>query len=68
MPKKDLNQLAYSLVRQATREDPKPAEESTKTKAGRVGGTKGGPARAAKLTPEERAAIAKKAASARWKP
>jgi hypothetical protein len=34
--------------------------------AGRVGGLKGGKARAEKLSPEERAAIAKKAAEARW--
>ena len=34
--------------------------------AGRLGGLKGGKARAEKLTPEERAAIAKKAAEARW--
>jgi hypothetical protein len=34
---------------------------------GRKGGLKGGPARAAKLTPEERRASAKKAAQARWK-
>jgi hypothetical protein len=33
---------------------------------GRLGGRKGGKARAAKLTPEERSAIAKKAAQARW--
>lgn len=34
---------------------------------GRKGGLKGGPARAAKLTPEERRASAQKAAHARWK-
>ncbi len=33
----------------------------------RRGGEKGGAARAAKLTPEERSAIAKKAAAKRWK-
>jgi hypothetical protein len=33
---------------------------------GRLGGAKGGPARAAKLTKEQRIAIAKKAAQARW--
>jgi predicted RNase H-like HicB family nuclease len=35
---------------------------------GRKGGLKGGKARAAKLTPEQRSEIAKKAAAARWKP
>lgn len=33
---------------------------------GRKGGLKGGRARAAKLTPEERQAVARRAASARW--
>lgn len=34
---------------------------------GRRGGLKGGKARVAKMTPEERAAAARKAAAARWK-
>jgi hypothetical protein len=33
---------------------------------GKLGGRKGGRARAEKLTPEQRSAIAKKAAEARW--
>ena len=33
---------------------------------GRRGGKKGGPARAAKMTPEERSESARKAAKARW--
>jgi hypothetical protein len=33
---------------------------------GRLGGIKGGPARARKLTKEQRSAIARKAALARW--
>lgn len=33
---------------------------------GRLGGIKGGPARAASLTPEERQRIAKEAARVRW--
>jgi hypothetical protein len=33
---------------------------------GRKGGKKGGPARAAKMTKEERSASARKAAKARW--
>jgi hypothetical protein len=33
---------------------------------GKLGGKKGGPARAAKLTAEQRSEIAKKAAQARW--
>ena len=34
---------------------------------GRLGGLKGGKARAAKLSPEQRSEIAKKAAQSRWK-
>jgi hypothetical protein len=34
---------------------------------GKLGGAKGGPARAKKLTKEQRSEIAKKAAQARWK-
>src|SRR6266404_4973745 len=33
---------------------------------GRKGGTNSGPARMEKMTPEERSAVAKKAAAARW--
>ncbi|MGZ5446040.1 MAG: histone H1 [Thermoanaerobaculia bacterium] len=33
---------------------------------GRIGGLKGGPARAAKLSPKKRSDIAKKAAATRW--
>jgi hypothetical protein len=33
---------------------------------GKLGGLKGGKARAAKLSPERRSAIAKKAADSRW--
>jgi hypothetical protein len=35
-------------------------------KLGRRGGLKGGPARAAKMTPEERSKAARKAVNARW--
>lgn len=42
-------------------------EESARSKASRIGGLKGGSARASTLTPERRSEIAKKAAAARWK-
>lgn len=64
MTRKDFTQVALDVVRQATGEAPKhvPAQkQETKRKAGLIGGK----ARAAKLTPEERAEIAKKAANAR---
>ena len=68
--KLDLNQLAARIVGEATGEtEPKP-ELSDKEKAaiesGRLGGLRGGKARAEKLTPEQRSEIAKKAAQARW--
>jgi hypothetical protein len=45
---------------------PQPKNEKAQV-AGKLGGTKGGKARAAKLSPEKRRAIARKAASVRWK-
>jgi len=59
----DFNQLAARLVKDAT--EGKPVESKHAT-SGRSGGLKGGTARAAKLTAQERSAIAKKAAQARW--
>jgi hypothetical protein len=45
---------------------PKPEPKMSKKYAGRLGGLKGGQARAESLTPEQRKEIAKKAAEARW--
>ena len=68
---KDVNQLAASIVDQATSEEPETEEKGdgknpAAVALGRLGGKKGGPARAKKLTPEQRSEIAKKAAAARW--
>jgi hypothetical protein len=67
--KLDLAQLAKSIVDEATSER-KPEPEDTRDPAavalGRRGGLVGGKARAAKLSPEQRSEIAKKAAEARW--
>ena len=65
---RDPNQLAARILRLATGEEQLPSEEpaSPTTEARRKGGKAGGPARAEKLTSEERSAIAKKAAKARW--
>ncbi len=66
----DLNQLAKHIVDQATDDAPKPIKQSEKNPAavalGRLGGKKGGKARAEKLTPEERKEIARRAAAKRW--
>lgn len=68
--RKDLNQLAASIVVQAIDDEPKQPEQPEKNPAavalGRLGGLKGGAARAQKLTAEERSEIAKKAAAVRW--
>lgn len=69
---RDISQLAKMIVDEATNEEPTtaPDDQPEKNKAaqelGRIGGKKGGKARAGKLTPEERKAIAQKAAKARW--
>lgn len=44
-----------------------PAKNPHAVALGRMGGLKGGKARAEKLSPRKRKAIAKKAATARWK-
>ena len=44
----------------------KPEKNPAAVALGRLGGLKGGKARAAKLSPERRAAIAREAAAARW--
>jgi len=65
----DFSQRALQVVREATGEEPKqePPEKNTHAVAlGRLGGKKGGKARAAKLSAEERSEIARKAAQARW--
>lgn len=63
--------MAASIVGDATDEDQKPSKDvpeknSAAVELGRRGGLKGGKARAAKLTPEQRSEIARKAAAARW--
>ena len=69
MAKKDLNQLAKSILDIVTgeAEDTKGNKDKATVK-GRSGGLVGGKARANKLTAKERSEIAKKAAEARWKP
>lgn len=65
----DVNQRAKSIVDIATGE----SEDKVKPKnpaavaLGKLGGLKGGKARANSLTPEQRSEIAKKAAAKRWK-
>lgn len=74
MPKRssklDMNQLARRIVDEATGDEPitsaPPQKNLAAVALGRLGGKKGGKARAESLTPKERSEIAKKAALARW--
>lgn len=74
MPKRsrtDINQNAFDVVALATGTAPKKARKPRKNPhavaLGRKGGLKGGVARAANLSPEQRSQIAQAAAQARWK-
>ena len=70
----DINVLAVQIVREATQEIKEESPQiPTKEKnpaavaLGRLGGLKGGPARAKTLSKKRRKEIAKEAAKARWK-
>jgi hypothetical protein len=66
---RDLNQLAKFIVQQSTAPDTVNPDEGKNPAAvalGRLGGLKGGRARADKLSPKKRKAIASKAAQTRW--
>jgi hypothetical protein len=69
----DANVTAFRVVQEATEEkEPEQHQEQPQGKnpnavaLGRLGGLKGGKARASKLSPEQRKEIAKKAANKRW--
>lgn len=67
----DPNELARQIVDEATGEappfDPDEGKDPAAVALGRKGGLKGGRARAEKMTPQQRAESARKAAEARWK-
>lgn len=69
---RDPNQLAKMIVDLSTDEQPfilgapPPPKNEAAVSLGRLGGLKGGKARAESLTPEQRSEIAKKAAAKRW--
>jgi hypothetical protein len=76
MPKRsskqeDTQELARSILDQVVPDaEPSPPQKNKNPAAvalGRLGGLKGGKARAEKLTAKRRAEIAKKAAVSRWK-
>lgn len=61
----DVNQRAAEIVRLST-EEPQETIKEYLARIGRKGGQKGGKIRAKRLSPEKRAAIARKAAKSRW--
>jgi hypothetical protein len=73
---RDPNQLAYQIMLEATGQAPKfnpkeakpidPSKNPHAVALGRLGGLKGGAARAASLSPKKRSQIAAKAAAKRW--
>ena len=70
---RDINKLASFILDQATDEEKENIEEGFGDKnpaavaLGRMGGKKGGPVRAKKLSKKQRSEIARTAAMARWK-
>lgn len=70
MPKRssrDLNTTAFSIVQQSTGQAaPQSAKNPAAVALGRLGGLKGGKARADALSKKRRSDIAKAAAKARW--
>jgi hypothetical protein len=73
MPKRsskpDINQIAASIVAHTTSERRvEPTKNPAAVALGRLGGLKGGRARAESLTAKRRKEIAQKAAAKRWKP
>jgi hypothetical protein len=65
---KDTQELARSILDHVVQdaEPAKPEKNPAAVALGRLGGIKGGPARAAKLSAKTRSEIAKRAAKARW--
>lgn len=65
---RDVNEWAKRMVDLATGavQEPEVPKESAAAELGRLGGLKGGKARASNMTAKERSAAARKAAKARW--
>lgn len=66
----DANEIAFRVAAEAASGKPEDWQDGKNPAAvalGRLGGLKGGRARAAKLSAEERSEIARRAAVARWR-
>jgi hypothetical protein len=67
-PAKDHQQISRKVLDAIVPDaEPEPAKNPAAVALGRLGGLKGGKARAEKLSAAKKRAIAKKAAAARWK-
>lgn len=67
-PRPDHQQIARRVLNSVTPDAEQPPEKNPAAVAlGRLGGLKGGKARAKRLTKKQRSDIAKKAAQARWR-
>ena len=66
---RDISQLAHVVVKVAAEGEPDidDGKNPAAVALGRLGGKKGGKARAEKLSPERRSEIARRAALARWR-
>lgn len=63
----DINEAAFRVMREATeKHDPERPKNPAAVALGRLGASKGGKARAAKLSAKRRTQIARKAAMKRW--
>lgn len=65
-PKRDGNQMAFDLIQRIIEKGEADGKNPLAVALGRMGGLKGGHARASKLTKAERSESARKAAKARW--
>lgn len=65
-PPKDVNENAFEILQALTGQPAKPEKNPAAVALGRLGGLKGGKARAAKLNASKRKEIASKAARTRW--
>jgi hypothetical protein len=67
---RDIAEIAYQTLQEVTQEQPtdniQPQKNPAAVALGRLGGLKGGPARAKKLSSKKRSEIAQKAATKRW--
>lgn len=66
-PPEDENEAAHRILEAVTGDKPPKEKNPAAVALGRLGGLKGGKARAAKLSHKRRRDIARKAAAARWK-